>query len=166
MARAKRKEEQWQWDEDTEEGKDNTSWSEISLYSRIASRKRIALFLGLPAFSTRRRKTWEQWCTVYGTSLFEDVSDFSSSDQLHQLWRQRTAMNTTGLSPQTASSVCQRKLPTAVRKSRRESTQRAGSRSGCKKKSPSRPVTRTLTGRTGTTNHQLYYIKHFHKILC
>lgn len=27
MARAKRKEEQWQWDEDTEEGKDDTSWS-------------------------------------------------------------------------------------------------------------------------------------------
>ena len=43
MARAKRKEEQWQWDEDTEEGKDNTSWSEISLYSRIAFKEKDSL---------------------------------------------------------------------------------------------------------------------------
>ena len=32
MARAKRKEEQWQWDEDTEEGKDDTSWSRLRFH--------------------------------------------------------------------------------------------------------------------------------------
>ena len=34
MARAKRKEEPWKWDEDAEEGRDDISWSGLSFHCR------------------------------------------------------------------------------------------------------------------------------------
>ena len=34
MARAKRKEEPWKWDEDAEEGREDISWSGLSFHCR------------------------------------------------------------------------------------------------------------------------------------